>query len=133
MRPRVSCEVLQITSRNASQKTSPNMQRWFSRAFSASLLVALAVLVGGLPAAAATPDRNNKAVVSPRAHRSDVVRRRQSPARTLPYGPEYGFLKHVPPNAIRMPGYIFVPGVGILGESCDLPTSACSNRYRDIQ
>jgi hypothetical protein len=39
----------------------------------------------------------------------------------------------VPPNAIRMPGYIFVPGVGILGESCDLPTSACSNRYRDIQ
>jgi hypothetical protein len=52
---------------------------------------------------------------------------------TLPYGPEYGFLAHVPPNAIRMPGYTFVPGVGILGESCDLPTSACDNRYRDIQ
>jgi hypothetical protein len=52
---------------------------------------------------------------------------------TLPYGPEYGFLSHVPPNAIRMPGYTFVPGVGILGASCDLPTSACSNQYRDIQ
>ena len=51
----------------------------------------------------------------------------------LPYGPEYGFLSHVPPNAIRMPGYTFVPGVGILGASCDLPTSACSNQYRDIQ
>ena len=25
------------------------------------------------------------------------------------------------------------PGVGILGESCDLPTSACPNEYRDIQ
>jgi hypothetical protein len=52
---------------------------------------------------------------------------------TLPYRPEYGFLSHVPSNAIRMPGYTFVPGVGILGESCDLPTSACSNRYRDIE
>lgn len=52
---------------------------------------------------------------------------------TLPYGPEYGFLSHVPSNAIRMPGYTFVPGVGILGASCDLPTSACSNQYRDIQ
>ncbi len=52
---------------------------------------------------------------------------------TLPYGPEYGFLAHVPPNAIRMPGYTFVPGVGILGESCDLPTSVCDNRYRDVR
>jgi hypothetical protein len=54
-------------------------------------------------------------------------------AGALPYGPEYGFLSHVPANAIRMPGYTFVPGVGILGASCDLPTSACSNQYRDIQ
>ena len=35
---------------------------------------------------------------------------------TLPYGPEYGFLRQVPPNAIVGPGYTFVPGVGILGE-----------------
>jgi hypothetical protein len=52
---------------------------------------------------------------------------------TMPYGPEYGFLAYVPPNAIRMPGYTFVPGIGILGESCDLPTSACSNEYRDVK
>ncbi len=58
---------------------------------------------------------------------------RVAPAATLPYGPEYGFLAHIPPNAIRMPGYTFVPGVGILGESCDLPTSACPNEYRDVQ
>ena len=51
---------------------------------------------------------------------------------TLPYGPEYGFLRKVPPNAIVGPGYTFVPGVGILGESCDLPTSACTNEYRDV-
>jgi hypothetical protein len=48
----------------------------------------------------------------------------------LPYAPEYGFLSHIPSNAIRMPGYTFVPGVGILGESCDLPTSACPNEDR---
>jgi hypothetical protein len=54
-------------------------------------------------------------------------------AETLPGGPEYDFLTRVPANAIRMPGYTYVPGVGILGESCDLPTSACPNQYRDIQ
>jgi hypothetical protein len=54
-------------------------------------------------------------------------------AATLPYGPEYGFLRRVPPHAIRMPGYTYVPGVGILGESCDLPSSACPNEYRDVQ
>jgi hypothetical protein len=52
---------------------------------------------------------------------------------TLPYAPEYGFLRQVPPNAVTGPGYVFVPGKGILGESCDLPTSACSNEYRDTQ
>jgi hypothetical protein len=36
------------------------------------------------------------------------------------------------PKAITMPGYVFVPGRGILGESCDLPTSSCCNEYRDI-
>jgi hypothetical protein len=56
-----------------------------------------------------------------------------APSRTLPDAPEYGFLGHVPANAITGPGYTFVPGVGILGESCDLPTSACTNEYRDVQ
>jgi hypothetical protein len=56
-----------------------------------------------------------------------------APPATLPYAPEYGFLRHIPANAISGPGYTFVPGVGILGESCDLPTSACTNEYRDVQ
>jgi hypothetical protein len=70
-----------------------------------------------------------------RAGRSYVARARGpllAPGATLPYGPEYGFLRKVPPNAIVGPGYTFVPGVGILGESCDLPTSACTNEYRDV-
>ena len=47
-----------------------------------------------------------------------------TPPAALPHAPEYGFLCQVPPNAIRGPGYTFVPGVGILGESCDLPAHA---------
>ena len=70
------------------------------------------------------------------AHRSYVARA-HSPSLVrgapLPYGPEYGFLRKVPANAIVGPGYTFVPGVGILGESCDLPTSACPNEYRDVR
>jgi hypothetical protein len=34
---------------------------------------------------------------------------------------------HVSPQ----PGLIFVPGHGILGEACDLPTSACPNDERN--
>ncbi|MGP0090565.1 MAG: hypothetical protein ACLPKB_11500 [Xanthobacteraceae bacterium] len=30
-------------------------------------------------------------------------------------------------------GYVFVPGHGILGEACNLPTSTCENQYRDVR
>lgn len=29
--------------------------------------------------------------------------------------------------------YVFVPGRGILGEACNLPTSTCENQFRDVQ
>jgi hypothetical protein len=54
----------------------------------------------------------------------DGLGRPTHPGTTLPYGPGYGFLRVIRPNAIGMPGY--TGGVGILGESCDLPTSACA-------
>jgi len=82
-----------------------------------------------LPAGRGYPNRSH-------AGRSYVVHAPGSPllpGTPLPYGPEYGFLRRVPPNAIVGPGYTFVPGVGILGESCDLPTSACTNEYRDVR
>jgi hypothetical protein len=98
------------------------------------LTASLAVSPASTGAAAASSDKAN--TYKPhRVHHGSATYRRPGvvhPA-TLPYGPEYGFLTHVPPNAIRKPGYTFVPGVGILGESCDLPTSACPNEYRDIQ
>ena len=98
---------------------------------SASLLLAAAGISLNAQSAAA----NYKRPAVHRLHHVYATYRGPQFARraTLPYGPEYGFLAHVPPNAIRMPGYTFVPGVGILGESCDLPTSACDNRYRDVR
>jgi hypothetical protein len=109
-----------------------------SAALSAAfLLAASAAALSPQSAAAASPYYKGK-------HAAPVVHRgyygyaayhgpRAVHGGTLPYGPEYGFLRQVPPNAIQMPGYTFVPGVGILGESCDLPTSACPNQYRDVK
>ena len=54
-------------------------------------------------------------------------------ARRCPTVRNMDFLRKLPPNAIVGPGYTFVPGVGILGASCDLPTSACTNEYRDVK
>lgn len=96
---------------------------------------ALAISLGSPAATAANSDKYTK---PHRVHRERALHMTHRwpegrQAEALPYGPKYGFLSHVPANAIRMPGYTFVPGVGILGASCDLPTSACPNQYRDIQ
>ena len=100
------------------------------------LLVALAVSLGSPAATAASGDRFTKPqhVVHYARHLYAAYGwpGAANPT-TLPRRAEYGFLDHVPSNAVRMPGYTFVPGVGILGESCDLPTSASSNEYRDVQ
>jgi hypothetical protein len=107
--------------------------KFSSTVLASCLLAALTVSLGGQPAAAADANKNKPAAY--RAHHLYAMHRGYSfaPPAALPHRPEYGFLDRVPPNAVRMPGYTFVPGVGILGESCDLPTSACSNEYRDVQ
>ena len=96
---------------------------------------AIAAISLSIGSAVAAPANNDWKAKPHRVHHGYANHRWPGSAypATLPYGPEYGFLAHVPPNAIRMPGYTFVPGVGILGESCDLPSGACSNAYRDIQ
>jgi hypothetical protein len=108
-----------------------------SAAFAAAILGVTAVALTSQSAAAAYAYKGKRA--APVVHRGyygyAVPYRspRAAYSRTLPYGPEYGFLRSVPGNAVQMPGYTFVPGVGILGESCDLPTSACTNEYRDVK
>jgi hypothetical protein len=69
--------------------------------------------------------------------------RTKQSGRAAAYGPHfarrpapiYGYAapSNLPAGAMVMPGYVFVPGRGILGEACNLPTSACPNTERDIQ
>lgn len=47
--------------------------------------------------------------------------------------PRAGYAAAVPSAAYPNPGYVFVPGRGILGEDCDMPTSTCPNELRDVQ
>jgi hypothetical protein len=56
------------------------------------------------------------------------------------YMPLYGYVGHhgqyVPgagDKRLYGPGYVFVPGHGILDETCNLPTSTCTNEYRDVR
>lgn len=107
------------------------MSRKLSRSLAAGLVAAaLAVSFGTPGAAAASRHRHHRTGAAPRAHHGYVVNRGY---RFDPQNPEgYGYV-NIPPNAIVGPGYVFVPGVGILGKSCDMPTSACPNAYRDIQ
>ena len=93
------------------------------------LTFALAVGVGAPNALAATWHKHHathhgrRVYPAPYWHRDYAYR----------YPPEWAFLNAVPPNSVRGPGYVFVPGKGILGESCDMPTSTCTNDYRDVQ
>ena len=44
-----------------------------------------------------------------------------------------GYAVGAPTPSDFAPGYVFVPGHGILGEDCDMPTSTCPNELRDTQ
>jgi hypothetical protein len=89
------------------------------------LATAMLAISLGSPAAMATNGDNYA-----KPHRVHRERALYTTHRRLPYGPRDDFMSHIPADAIRMPGYTFVPGVGILGVPCDLPTSACPNGYR---
>ena len=83
------------------------------------------------PAAAGVVDRDGRghAVVhhvrrAHAAHRWHHVAHRFAPA--------YGNY-NTRTKAFIGPGYVFIPGLGILDEDCDMPTSTCPNDVRDIQ
>jgi hypothetical protein len=127
----VSEPVAKPASETASM-SAPMSLKISSTIAAGCLLAALAVPLATSGAAAASPGKAKHTV---------AAKRRVYPARIAAYRDRRftrgvqseGGYRYIPPNAIRMPGYIFVPGVGILGESCDLPTSSCPNEYRDIQ
>ena len=115
-----------------SRKTSLNIPYVFCAGLA---LAAIVVSLGAPSATAAGADHRGLGKPPRGRHHFYAMYRGPSfaPPAALPHAPEYGFLRRVPANAIGGPGYTFVPGVGILGESCDLPTSACTNEYRDVQ
>ncbi len=84
---------------------------------------ALAVSLAAAPAAAGADRR--APVVAHHIHKSFPVRHRYFA------GGRYGPGGSVAP--VYGPGYVYVPGHGILGAACNLPSSTCSNEYRDIQ
>jgi hypothetical protein len=87
-----------------------------------------AVSLGAGAAAAATSRDHPAAIAAHRGHGADRWHHRPHFARGAGL-PRYDY-NHPDESA---PGYVFVPGKGILNESCDLPTSTCSNEYRDVQ
>jgi hypothetical protein len=115
-----------------SRKTSLNIPHVFCAGLA---FAAILVPLGAQSATAASADQRRLVRPLPHRHHFYAMYRGPSfvPPAALPHAPEYGFLRQVPAHAIRGPNYTFVPGVGILGESCDLPTSACTNEYRDVQ
>jgi len=83
----------------------------------------------GAGAAERDHDRHHIDATHP-AHSTYPRHHRHFVRRDLP--PFYGYAG-APPGARVEPGYVFVPGYGILGEDCNMPTSTCTNEYRDVR
>jgi len=89
-----------------------------SSAFAAALALAIGFAVAS---AAAAPRHDAAHAHAARHHRYAHAH----PGYAGPVGPVIaGYAEH---------GVYFVPGKGIVGEACDLPTSACPNSMRDAQ
>jgi hypothetical protein len=105
-----------------------------------SLLACFSVaslFIGTISVAAVTNHRHPQ-----RVHRTSAVHHRYFGGPAYGYyfsTPPYGYAplgQYVPgPNdrLIHGPGYVFVPGHGILDEDCNMPTSTCPNEYRNVR
>jgi hypothetical protein len=104
-----------------------------SRKITSVLAASVAVVALGSfgPAGAAAAERGRHRVdATHRAHTTYPRHHRHFVRRDLP--PFYGYAG-APAGARVEPGYVFVPGYGILGEDCNMPTSTCTNEYRDVR
>jgi len=81
------------------------------------MFLAAAMAAVGLPAVMANADSRHTAPYHHHRHGTRHVLNHASVGR---------------PPMLRGPGYYFVPGLGIVGEACNLPTSACPNEMRDV-
>jgi hypothetical protein len=104
----------------------------------ATVPAAIAVLGSVTPhVMAGSSTDNGKRQVERSAAHSVVQHRRHLAHRDFVHGFGDGTPAYyaVPPkvSAHRWPGYVYVPGKGILDEACNLPTSACPNEMRDVR
>jgi hypothetical protein len=105
-----------------SPKISPSL--------TAGLVIASLALSLGAASAAATVRERHAAIAAHRVHHANAAHRWRHFAHHFP--PADGSV-NAAPKAFIEPGYVFVPGLGILDEDCDMPTSTCPNDVRDIQ
>lgn len=111
------------------------MSATIARALGATIVIASLVSLGGDIAAAATRHHRTGVVLHPRhwgyaAPLYDYAAPLYDGDRRWPAS--YGW---VAPSErpIAMPGYVYLPGHGIIGSPCDMPDSACSNEYRNVR
>ena len=100
-----------------------------SRPLTALLVVSVALSLEAGTAAAAKRDRHAAAA----AHGVRSAQRGHYPPYVVRRQPMSDYDYNHPDKSAGGPGYVFVPGRGILNESCNMPTSTCTNEYRDVQ
>jgi hypothetical protein len=103
-----------------------------TKIISATTLVALTAtlfVVGGGTLSASTVHRGEKPAAWQTSH--SVLQHRRYFERERFGAPAFGAAYPTP--AFQRPGFYYIPKVGIVGEACNLPTSACPNQLRDIQ
>jgi hypothetical protein len=105
------------------------MLRKINLTFTAFVVASLGVALAAGDAAAAKRDRHTAAA----AHRVRGAERWHGPPHFVRRQPMSDCDYNHPDESAGGPGYVFVPGRGILNESCNMPTSTCTNEYRDVQ
>jgi hypothetical protein len=97
-----------------------------------NILAALILMLGFLTtgAVAATHDRGDRHAGRAHPHAALAATNHEA-RRGVAHHSGYAASAHAPSDFAS--GYVFVPGRGILGEDCDMPTSTCPNELRDTQ
>jgi hypothetical protein len=105
------------------------MSSTISRPLTALLVVSVALSLEAGTAATAKRDRHAASAT----HRVRSAQHWHYPPYVVRRQPMSDYDYNHPDATAGGPGYVFIPGRGILNESCNMPTSTCTNEYRDVQ
>jgi hypothetical protein len=99
-------------------------------------IVAPVVMTTNAMAGSSTSTEIGKRYARSAAHSAPQHHRRHAAHRTFTHrSNEAAAYYSVRPkvSVFHGPGYVYVPGKGIVDEACNLPTSACPNEMREVQ